>query len=82
MDHATIRSSRRWLLAATVPIAGIGSRWADAADVTDAPSSPRMWVDVALAVAALVGVAVVGGLLRRQRTSGSDSTGVERRTTA
>jgi CHASE2 domain-containing sensor protein len=81
MDHATIRSLRRFLLAATVLIAGlIGSSWAAA---TDAPSSPRVWVDVALAVAALICVAVVGGRLQRQEpTSGSGSTGVERRTTA
>ena len=81
MDHATIRSLRRWLLAATVLIAGlIGSAWADA---VDAPSSPRVWVDVALAVAALVCVAVVGGRLRRRgQTSDSGSAGVERRTTA
>lgn len=81
MDHATIRTLRRWLLAATVLIAGvIGSSWAGA---TDAPSSPRLWLDVALAVAALICVAVVGGRLRRQeRTSGSGSTSVERRTTA
>jgi uncharacterized membrane protein (DUF4010 family) len=81
MDHATIRSLRRWLLVATVLIAGLlGSIWAAA---TDDPSSPRVWVDVALAVAALVCVVVVGGCLRRrERTSGSDSTGVERRTTA
>jgi CHASE2 domain-containing sensor protein len=79
MDHATIRSLRRWLLAATVLLAGlIGSSWAEA---IDAPSSPRVWIDVALAVAALICVAVAGGRLRRQvRTS--DSTGVERRTTA
>ena len=81
MDHATIRSLRRWLLVATVLIAGLlGSSWAAA---TDAPSSPRVWVDLGLAVAALVCVAVVGGRLRRrQRTSEGDSTGVERRTTA
>ena len=81
MDHATIRSLRRWLLAATVLIAGlIGSSWADA---IDAPSSPRVWVDVALAVAVLVCVAVVGGRLRRrERTSEGDSAGIERRTTA
>ncbi len=81
MDHATIRSLRRWLLAATVLVAGlIGSSWAEA---IDAPSSPRVWVDVALAVAALVCVAVVGAPLRRQeRTVESGSTGVERTTTA
>jgi len=81
MDHATIRSLRRWLLAATVLIAGlIGSNRAAA---TDAPSTPRVWVDVALAVAALICVAVVGGRLRgRERTSDSGSTGVERRPTA
>ncbi|MDD7923052.1 hypothetical protein [Actinomycetospora chibensis] len=81
MDLATIRSLRRWLLAATVLTAGlIGSSWAEA---TDTPASPRVWVDVALAVAALVCVGVVGGRLRRQeRRSESGSTGVERRTTA
>ncbi|WP_328306063.1 hypothetical protein [Actinomycetospora sp. NBC_00405] len=81
MDHATIRSLRRWLLVATVLIAGlIGSGWAGA---VGAPSSPRVWIDVALAVAALVCVGVVGGRLRRrERTSDSGSTGAERRTTA
>ena len=81
MDHATIRSLRRWLLAATVLIAGlIGSSWAEA---IDAPSSPRVWIDVALAVVALACVAVIGGRLRRrEQTSDSSSTGVARRTTA
>ncbi|WP_433027540.1 hypothetical protein [Actinomycetospora sp. CA-053990] len=80
MDHATIRSLRRWLLAATVMIAGLlGSSWAQA---TDAPSSPRLWVDVALAVAALICVAVTGGRLRRRERADSESTGVEHRTTA
>jgi len=79
MDHATIRSLRRWLLAATVLIAGLlGSGWAQA---LDAPSSPRVWVDVALAMAALICVGVVGGRLRRREQT-SDSAGVEHRTTA